>query len=418
MWTRTLILTLSVLTLALPACALTPEEVVPRPKPDAQAGVKQAQKFARWKQDFKRRAIAQGYDRAMVTRVIDAAKINPLALDRDRSQPEFVKPVWSYVDGAASADRITRGKTKLSENAALFSQIEARYGVPRYVLTAIWGLETSYGRIMGSHDIVSSLATFAFDGRRMAFGDKQLFAVLDLLSSGEVREDQLIGSWASAMGMTQFIPTTFRDYAVDFDGNGHKDLWGSAGDALGSAANYLSRSGWQRGGPVLTEVELPSHFDYTLSDGRKKTIKDWSALGVIPQNGQDWAPTALNMETKLLIPAGERGPKMLTFKNFDAIKRYNNSTSYVLGITTLADAYQGKTTLSVDWPRGQTSLTFSQRKQLQQALTARGYDTKGVDGQIGPNSRRAIRAFQTTHGLVADGFATQSLLKKVLNSKP
>ncbi len=417
------------LTSVLPACAVTPEEVVPRPKPaktvtatsqsstvSSDVTPDMVRKFKAWKTDFIQRAINKGYDKAEVTRLISAAQINPLALDRDKKQPEFVKPVWTYIEGAASQSRIDTGLTKLANTRATFDQVEARYGVPRQILTAIWGLETSYGRILGRHNIIDALATFAFDGRRQKFGEEQLFATLDLLKSKAVRPEQLIGSWAGAMGMTQFIPTTFRDYAVDFDGNGNKDLWGSKGDALGSAAHYLKRSGWQSNQPVVAEVVLPTGFDFSQADGRRKTVGEWEAIGVRPYNNRNWSEAARRLNAKLLVPAGETGPTLLTFKNFDAIKRYNNSTSYVLGITSLADAFDGNETIQKPWPKGETPLTFSERKKIQAKLTSIGYDTKGVDGQIGPNSRKAIRAWQADNGFAQDGYITRAQLKKMLKN--
>jgi len=263
--------------------------------------------------------------------VHETAKINPLALERDANQPEFTKPVWSYVDSAASDARITSGQDKMTEVDPVLDTIEARYRIPREVLTAIWGLETSYGRILGKHEIIDSLSTFAFEGRRKSFGEQQLYALLDLLAAGEVRKEQLVGAWAGAMGMTQFIPTTFRDYAVDLDGNGNKDLWTDPGDALASAANYISRSGWQAGEPVMTEVKLP----------RKPGIQQ-------------------------------------------------------------------------DWPRGDALLSFEDKKSMQRKLTALGYSTGGVDGRVGPNTRRAIRAWQAANGLTADGYMEQRLFKRLM----
>jgi len=374
----------------------------------------QAARFEAWKQTFKTQAKARGYSATLLDRMIDPAKINPKAIERNKTQPEFTRPIWEYIDGAASSVRVSKGKTKLSENEALFSGIEARYGVPRYILTAIWGLESSYGNILGTHDIVSSLATFAFEGRRQKFGTEQLYAVLDLVKNGDVRPEQLTGSWAGAMGMTQFIPTTFRDYAVDYDKNGNKDLWKSKGDALGSAANYLKRSGWKAGEPVVAEVRLPRTFDYSLADGQKKSVADWVALGAAPYNGMAFSPSANPLMAKLLIPTGGNGPKFLTFKNYDAIKKYNNSTSYALGITSLSDAFRDRNTITAPWPKADLPLSFTDRKRLQESLTRLGYDTKGVDGQIGPNSRKAIRAFQAANQMPADGYATPNLLKRVL----
>lgn len=414
--------------LGLSACA-TPEDgqpvivtETPAPSPVVTAeapsnpttGLTQDQKFAAWKMTFIAEAIGKGYTPELVRSVVEPAKINTRALDRDATQPEFTKPVWSYVDSAASAARLNGGRAKLAEETTVFSAVEARYQVPRYILTAIWGLETSYGRIMGDHDIVSSLATFAHDGRRQKFGTTQLYAVLDMLAASDVQPEQLRGSWAGAMGMTQFIPSTFRDYAVDFDGNGNKDLWNTPADALGSAANYLSRMGWRAGEPVMTEVVVPTDFDYGLTDGTKRAVNDWTAVGVRPVSGQRWSTDAGFLEAKLIAPGGHMGPKFLTFKNFDVIRRYNNSTSYIMGISVLADGLNGKPGIRKDWPREDKALSFEDKKALQEKLTALGYSTGGIDGQIGPNTRKAIRAWQRSAGVPADGYVEQRLFSRLM----
>lgn len=406
--------------LFLSSCATAPvAEAVPIPDPEASADMPtqvltQEQRFAVWKMNFINRAIAKNYSPDLVRSVISPAVINPLALERDANQPEFTKPVWSYVDNAASEARIQSGQNKMTEEDTVLDTVETRYRVPREVLTAIWGLESSYGRILGTHDIVDSLSTFAFEGRRQKFGETQLFGILDLLAAGDVRREQLTGAWAGAMGMTQFIPTTFRDYAVDLYGDGNKDLWTDPGDALASAANYISRSGWRAGEPVMTEVKLPTAFDYAVTDGSKKTINDWTGLGVQPVSGQRWSTDAGFLEAKLIAPGGAKGPKFLTFKNFDVLKRYNNSTSYVMGISVLADALERKPGIQQDWPRGDELLSFENKKAMQQKLTDLGFDTKGVDGRIGPNSRRAIRAWQAANGLTADGYMEQRLFKRLI----
>lgn len=375
----------------------------------------QAQTFDMWKKAFMAQAIAKGYAPSLVKTVIGPAQINPKAIVRDKSQPEFSKPIWSYVDGAASAIRIKGGKTKLAKHKSLFDQIEARYSVDRYVLTAIWGLESAYGKILGTHDTIDSIATLAFDGRRQVFWETQLYAVLDMLVSGVVRKEQLTGSWAGAMGMTQFIPATFRDYGVDFYGDGNKDIWASEGDALGSAAYYLSRHGWRIEEPIFTEVILPKGFNYGLANGTKKTISGWTGLGVRDVSGENWSKPAMFLEAKLLVPAGANGPVFLTFKNFDVIKKYNNSTSYALGIAVLSKSYQGQKAILRAWPKNDAPLTLTDKKKLQRALTSQGFDTKGVDGQIGPNSRRAIRAWQKANGLPEDGYVEAKLLARILN---
>ena len=374
----------------------------------------QSQKFSAWKRDFINRAAQKGYDRSAVSALITPAQINDLALDRDKKQPEFTKPIWAYIDGAASAERLNQGKSKLAETDAIFNQIESRYPVPRRILTAIWGLESAYGRIQGNHDIISALSTFAFDGRRKEFGEQQLFAILDMLKAGDIRADQLTGSWAGAMGMTQFIPSTFRDYAVDFDGDGNKNLWESRADALGSAAHYLARSGWQAGQPVMAEVQVPVNFDYTLLESTKQTVAQWQSLGVAPIHGSRWSGAAQNLSAKMIAPGGHKGPKILTFKNFDVLKRYNNSTSYVMGVTILGEALRARPALTTPWPRSDKPLSFEDKKAMQRKLTQLGYDTGGVDGQIGPNSRKAIRGWQQAQGLPADGYMEQRLLQRLM----
>lgn len=415
-----------VFSISLVACASAPVKPTPpkstKAKPEAILAqntytprkLSQAEAFQAWKKDFTARAIAKNYTPALVHSVIDGTKINPKAIERNKTQPEFSKPIWSYVDTAASSVRVNNGKTMLAEHAALFDQIGSRYPVDRHILTAIWGLESAYGQIMGGHNIINSLATFAFQGRRQKFGERELFAVLDVLANQSVRKEQLTGSWAGAMGMTQFIPSTFRDYGVDFHNDGNKDLWASEGDALGSAAHYLSRHGWRIEEPVFTEVILPTGFDYSLSNGTKRTISGWAALGIRDIGGKNWSRDAMFLEAKLLSPAGKNGPVFLTFKNFDVIKKYNNSTSYALGITVLAKALEGQTAIRRDWPRDDKPLTLTDKKNLQIALTRQGFNTKGVDGQIGPNSRRAIRAWQKANGHPADGYVEKVLLAKIL----
>ena len=429
MWSRFFIPVLTLSVLAMPACAATPEakaESSPQLRgastaasslQNTRSGLTQQERFNIWKSDFVTQAVTKGYDRAMVERLILPAKIEERALERDKTQPEFSKPIWSYVDGAASATRLNSGRTKLAENRATFDAIEARYKVPRHILTSIWGLETAYGKIMGDYYPVNALATFAFEGRRSAFGENQLYALLDLLKAGSVRQDQLISSWAGAMGMTQFIPATFRDYAVDFDGDGNKDLWDNEADALGSAAHYLSRHGWRWGEPVMTEVSIDTGFDYSLLERTKKSVNEWTALGVRPIGGQRWSADAGFLEAKLIAPGGHRGPKLLTFKNFDVIKKYNNSTSYAMGITVLGEALRGKSVISTDWPRSDKPLSFTDKKAMQRKLNQLGFNVGGVDGVVGSGTRKGIRAWQASRGFPADGYMEQRLFAQLMSQR-
>ncbi|GHA88997.1 hypothetical protein GCM10009069_10070 [Algimonas arctica] len=372
------------------------------------------QRFAMWQSDFTTRAVAKGYAPQLLADTVGRARFNAKAVEKNNSQPEFTRPVWAYINSAANPDRIRTGQAEMAQHKAELDDIERIYGVPRQILTAIWGLESAYGNIMGTHDIIDSYSTFAFEGRRVKFGETQLYAALDLVQSGAVRIDQLTGSWAGAMGMTQFIPTTFRDYAVDFDRNGNTDLWGSEADALASAANYLTRSGWKVGQPVMSEVVLPNGFDYSTTETVRKPVSEWIALGVRPANGLTYSPAASALEAKLLAPAGHRGPKFLTFRNFDAIKKYNNSTSYVMGIASLGDALIGETAIRNPWPESDQPISFADKERLQRRLTALGYDTGGVDGQVGPATRKAIRAWQSANGVPADGYVEQTLLARIL----
>lgn len=426
MWSRSLLPVFASTLLALPACASTaeaPSAAEPQSRAASpvaaaprytRAELPQAERFALWKSEFIARAERMGYNRKMVENLILPAKIEERALDRDKNQPEFSKPVWSYVDNAANASRLNGGRAKLSNFKTTFDAVEARYKVPRHILTSIWGLETAYGKIMGDYYPVDALATFAFEGRRTSFGEAQLYALLDLLKSGAVRQDQLISSWAGAMGMTQFIPATFRDYAVDFDGDGNKDLWKNEADALGSAAHYLARHGWRWGEPIMTEVAVDTNFDYALLETTKKTVNEWTALGVRPIGGQRWSADAGFLEGKIIAPGGNRGPKLLTFKNFDVIKKYNNSTSYAMGITVLGEALNGKSVITTDWPRSDKPLSFDDKKSMQRKLNTLGFNVGGVDGIVGSGTRKGIRAWQASRGFPADGYMEQALLAKLL----
>lgn len=407
---------LSSLCLLLTACAANPsavpadaQTIAAIAKSESAETTSPAQRFMRWKHEFMSRAASQGYDQALLERTIGRAEFQTKAVSDNANQAEFVKPIWDYVQNAASETRIQTGQTKLAQQDSLFDQIESRYQIDRHILTAIWGMESAYGKVQGSYNPIDVLASFAFEGRRSQFGETQLFALLDLLQAGYIQPEQLKSSWAGAMGMTQFIPATFRDYAIDFDKDGDKDLWQSEADALGSAANYLSRHGWRAAEPVFAEVRLPDGFDYSLSDGESRFIMLWQNLGIVPYHGGTFTQAAAMLEAKLYIPAGHKGPALLIFKNFDVIKRYNNSNSYAMGIATLARNLSGRAGILAPWPEGDTQITRSQKKKLQQALTKLGFDTGGIDGAIGPMSMRAIRAWQQANGYPADGYVEASL---------
>jgi len=372
------------------------------------------QKFQIWKLKFIQKAIEMGFSKGLTETFILPAVIEEKALERDKQQPEFNTPIWSYLDRAGNPNRLKNGIEKLRENEILLNKIEDKYKVSRHVLVAIWGLESAFGEIMGNYNPVNSLSTFAFEGRRSKFGEQQLLALLSLLRDGYVQENQLMSSWAGAMGMMQFIPTTFRDYAIDFDNDGNKDLWNNKSDALSSAAHYLSRHGWQWEEPVVIEVNTKQGFDFSVAENSQKTVNEWLGLGVTQAKGQDNLEIHKNLKAKLIVPSGHRGPKILVFKNFDVIKKYNNSTSYALAVISLANSFNEKATITAEWPRSDKPLSLADRTSAQKKLKELGYKLGEVDGVIGPNSRRAIQQWQKDINMPEDGYLEKNILDILL----
>ena len=356
--------------------------------------------FIDWKAHFRARAIAHGIDPATVDQLLFRANENPAVVNQDRKQPEFSKMIWSYLDGTLADSRIREGQRRYQAQGALLSGLQNQYGVPAEVVTAIWGVESAYGANTGKSDLPSALATLAFEGRRREFAEQQLLALLGLLQRGDVRWDQLLGSWAGGMGQTQFIPTTYQDYAVDGNGDGVRNLWDSA-DALASTANYLARSGWQPGLSWGYEVRLPAQFDYAQV-GVDLPFAQWQQLGVQRLDGAAFPQGS----AKLWLPGGHQGPALLLTKNFDVIRVYNNSSSYALGVGLLADAIANRGGLQTSWPRNATPLSRVQVQRLQEQLTASGFDTQGADGVLGEKTREAFRRWQAANGQIPDGFVS------------
>ena len=292
--------------------------------------------FAQWVEGFRTQARAAGISDATLHSAFDGVQYQPRIVEQDRAQPEFTRPVWQYLDNAVSPQRITRGQDKLLEVRADADAAAARYGVPAGILAAIWGMESNYGSNYGNISTIDALATLGFEGRREAWARGQLLAALRILQSGDIARAQMIGSWAGAMGQTQFLPSNFLAYAVDADGDGRRDIWGSMADVMASTANFLARSGWQAGQPWGAEVQLPAGFDYARADmGVRQTVTQWAAAGV---RGMDDAPLPELGDASVLLPAGARGPAFLVGANFRALLRYNNSTSYALAVGLAAAA--------------------------------------------------------------------------------
>ena len=366
--------------------------------------------FEHWIEGFRPRALSAGITPATFDRAFRNIAFLDEVIQRDRAQAEFTRPIWGYLDGAVSGTRIANGRAALREHARLLAAIEERFGVEKEVVVAVWGLESSFGRLRGSTPIIDAMATLAYEGRRNAFFETQLIGALRILQAGDTTPDRMIGSWAGAMGHTQFIPTSYLAYAVDFTGNGRRDIWSDdPADALASAANYLARHGWTRGQPWGIEVRLPEGFD-TRAAGSRRPVSEWrtaglrtAAGGTIPDHGM----------AVLMFPAGAQGPALLTFDNFRVIKRYNNADAYAIGIGHLADRLRGGGPFVAGWPRNDRPLNTDERKELQQRLTARGYDTGGIDGRVGPMTLAAVRDFQVSAGMTPDGYVSMELLQRL-----
>lgn len=394
-----------------PADNLTPSrQAAPLPAPALQADPPAAQSFAQWRETFRQRALAEGVNAALLARVLTGLQPDPSVIRADASQPEFSKPIWEYLDSAASVQRVKRGQQLLVSHARTLEAIERRYGVPRQVLVAVWGMESNFGGYTGNKSVIRSLATLAHEGRRPQFAHEQLLAALRILQQGDIAPERMLGSWAGAMGQTQFIPTTYLQHAVDFDGNGKRDIWHSVADALASTASYLRASGWKSGQSWGSEVQLPTGFDYALADPeQRRPLGEWLSLGLRIVGSTQ--ALDLRQPASLLLPAGHRGPAFLVFDNFRSILRYNNSTAYALGIGLLAERFEGGGQILASWPRSEPPLSRSQRIELQQQLSARGFDPGISDGIIGANTRRAVRASQQQLGWPADGHPTLRLLE-------
>ena len=388
------------------------------PAAAAAALVQERESFDDWRADFRARLAAEGIDAAILASMLDGLSPDPVVLERDAFQPEFVRPVWEYLQGAVSDQRVSAGLEAQAREAESLAVIEQRYGVDKDVLTAIWGLESAYGRIMGDFDLVQALATLAWDGRRRAFAEGQLRAMAQMIARGYATREQLRGSWAGGMGQTQFIPTTYMDRAVDFDGDGRRDVWGSAPDALASAANLLAEAGWERGGPTVEQVILDPAFDMTgWTERTRRTVADWEASGVRAASGA-FAAENRSRQARIVMPAGGAGPAFLAYENFEAILQYNYSTSYGLAVSYLAKRLEGTGALPGGWPVDNPPLSVTHARDLQAALTALGFDTQGVDGRVGPNTRAALRRFQAERGHEADGYAGRQAYIQVIGIAP
>jgi membrane-bound lytic murein transglycosylase B len=328
------------------------------------------------------------------------------------AQPEFNKSTWDYLDLLVSDDRIARGRELLTQYAQVFAAAERIYGVDRHIIAAIWGVESNYGTMGGDRSVLRSTATLACVGRRRDYFREEFLSALDILQRGDVAPERLVGSWAGAFGPTQFMPTSFKRFAVDFDGDGRRNVVDSIPDVIGSTANNLKVDGWASGDSWGYEIVLPPNFDYMLADrSRQMAVGQWQALGIRRANDKPFP--RLSDRADVFLPAGARGPAFLLLPNFRVIMKYNPAEAYALAIGHLAERLAGGAPFIASWPRDERALSIAERYEMQQLLARRGFDVGQPDGLLGPRTRVAIRNFQIATGQVPDGFASSSVLDRL-----
>ncbi|KAF0676050.1 lytic murein transglycosylase [Profundibacterium mesophilum] len=355
------------------------------------------------------KARAQGISADVASRAVAMAGYLPGVIEKDGNQSEFSRSLEDYIALAASEKRVEAGRAAMARNARTLAAIEAKYGVPAEIVAAIWGVESRFGARRGTIPVVSATATLAYDGRRRAFFEKQFIAALRIVQNGDIALERMTGSWAGAMGHTQFIPTSYEAFAVDFTNDGRRDIWSEdPADALASTAAYLAKSGWRTGLPWAIEVSIPAGFDMARTGrGAPRSSAQWAAAGLRPAAGGTLPDLG---QASLIAPAGPNAPAFLASRNFTAITRYNNSESYVIGVGHLSDRLRGAGPLRIAFPPDANGLRLSDRQSLQERLSARGFDTGGTDGVIGPQSRAAIAAYQRSRGLPPTGNPSLGLL--------
>lgn len=378
-----------------------PSGGTPPPRPVPNAG------WDAWVQGYKARAAGRGISQGVIDTAFRGAGFLPEVIEKDRNQTEFKRSTEDYLNIAASDERVALGRQKYAAWSGILNALQSRYGVDAQIIAAVWGLESFFGTRRGNVPVISALSTLAYEGRRGAFFESQLTAALRILQRGDTTADRMVGSWAGAMGHTQFIPTSYLEFAVDYTGDGRADIWSEdPSDALASTAAYLSRSGWAAGVPWGMEVTLPPGFaPGLLGRGKGKSAEEWRGLGVRSASGRALATGSI------IAPGGIGGPAFLLTRNFNVILRYNNAENYALGVGHLSDRLAGAGPLKAAFGPDATGLTKADRQELQRLLTARGFDTGGSDGVIGAKSKTAIEGFQASRGLAVTGVPSPELLR-------
>lgn len=397
----------SLVVLGLTLSGLQAQTILPDPVAGVEEKMGSQSGLDAWVEAFRVRALEAGVPAAVFDAALRGVAFDAKVVERDRSQNEFSKTIWDYLDTAVSEDRVALGLKAIARNRELLDRIEAEYGVEGEVVAAVWGLESAYGTYRGDLPVLGSLATLAYEGRRGAFFEAELIAALRIVQGGHV--ERFTGSWAGASGHTQFMPSSWEKFAVDFDGDGKKNLWGEdPSDALASTANYLRYWGWVKGMPWGLEVRLPAGFDYDQTTERVvKPVSEWRSMGVRTVSGEDlpeYGPGSI------LLPGGHRGAAFLIWPNFQVIEKYNTADAYVVAIGSLSDRLAGREGIRSGWPRELRALTLEERRELQERLTGAGFDAGGVDGRMGPKTVAAVKAFQKAKGMVPDGYPSLEVL--------
>lgn len=365
-----------------------------------------------WVAAFRPRAMARGIAAGTCDLAFRDAGFTPGVVDRDRNQTEFRRSLEDYLAIAASADRIANGRAALGTWGSVLAEVAARYGVESEVVAAVWGMESSYGTRRGATPVISSTSTLAFDGRRARFFEDELLAALRILQNGDISAARMTGSWAGAMGHTQFMPTSYQALAVDFRGDGRRDIWSDdPTDALASTGAYLANAGWRSGAPWGIEVRLPPGFDTGLAGrDRRQSVAAWSGLGLTTMAG---AGLPDHGAAALILAAGTGGPAILAYRNFEVISRYNNAITYVIGVGHLSDRLGGAGPFRTAFGPDANGMTIANRIALQQRLAAMGYDVGSPDGVIGPRTIAAISDWQAAQGLAVTGTPSRDLLARL-----
>ena len=363
--------------------------------------------------NLRSQAIASGVSGSTYDRYTQNLSPDYSVIDKLNYQPEFSTPIWDYLSGLVDNERVQAGQQKLAQHRVVLNRVEQTYGVPAETVVAVWGVESNYGDISGKYPLLQALGTLSCEGRRQSYFRGEFFATMRILQRGDLTQDQLYGSWAGAFGHTQFMPSTYERLAVDFDGDGRRDLVSSTTDALASTANFLKRAGWQTGMPWGFEVKVPTGMSFS-GEGRrnKKSLSSWVNRGLTRADGSALIQGNLSGSSQagLMAPAGANGPVFLVFRNFDAIYSYNAAESYALAIAHLSDRLMGQSAFHTAWPTDDAGTSRAERREIQRFLLSRGYDIGEVDGLIGDKTRQAIRQEQIRLGLAATGRAGQQIL--------